>query len=127
MSDDRIAATQKVPSVVQQNLRRRASRRELRPAVGLAVKAFFRFTHRAREAKALWSETGTVLLGRTTFLHWALNDAEIDIPWVVATAANAPDNADELRKAVRSELDAIWTDQLAALPLMSANNWLPLP
>jgi len=66
-------------------------------------------------------------MGSKTFLHWAMYDADIDIPWIVAKATDAPDTADELHKAVRAELIAYWTEQLAALPRKSTPAWPPLP
>jgi hypothetical protein len=54
-------------------------------------------------------------------------DANIDIPWMVALATDAPETADELREAVRAELIAYWAEQLAALPRKSTPTWRPLP
>jgi hypothetical protein len=92
-----------------------------------AVDGLFRFSHRANNAKALWSQSGAVWLGRTTFLHWALDDSSIDIPWVIAGVADTPEHAVELRAAVKSELTDYWADLLGALPRKSTGNWLPLP
>ena len=66
-------------------------------------------------------------MGSKTFLNWALYDAYIDIPWMVAEAADAPDTAEELRAAVRDELIAYWADQLASLPCKATPHWPPLP
>jgi hypothetical protein len=93
----------------------------------LAVGAFFGFTHRAEGAKALWSRNERVWLGSQTYLDWAMRDAAIDIPWLVAEVADAPDTADELREAVRTELIAYWGEQLASLPRKSTPRWPPLP
>jgi hypothetical protein len=93
----------------------------------LAAHAFFRFTHRAKRAEALWSRREGVWLGSQTFLHWATCDANIDIPWMVAEATDAPATADELHEAVRAELIAYWAEQLAALPRKSTPPWSPLP
>jgi hypothetical protein len=111
----------------QRSLRRRASGRSLRAAVRLATFAFFRFTHRKKVGEALWSDTERVWLGNETFLHWAIFDADIDIPSVVATATDAPETPDELRDAVRSELTAYWADKIASLPRRERPRWLPLP
>ena len=127
MNNRQTVANRKAPLSVQRPLRRRASQLKLQSAVSLAVDALFQFTHRASANKALWSETEAVWLGRTTFLHWALDDADINVLWVVANAEDAPKNADDLRQAVRAELTAYWTAQLTALPRMSTGKWLPLP
>ena len=111
----------------QRSVRQRASRLYLHAAVRLAARAFFCFTHRAERAEALWSDCDHVWLGSQTFLHWALCDVGIDIPWVVAEATDAPDAADELHEAVRAELTAYWAEQLASLPRKSTPSWPPLP
>jgi hypothetical protein len=115
------------PSARQRAVRRRARGRPLQRAVWLAADAFFQFTHRATRGKALWSDSERAWLGSQTFLDWAMSDAEIHIPWVVATAADAPNAPDELRKAVQTELIAYWADQMASLPRKSNPHWLPLP
>ena len=115
------------PSARQRTVRRRASGRPLQNAVRLAADAFFHFTHRAKRAKALWSDTERVWLGSQTFLDWSMSEGEIHMLWVVATAADAPSAADELRKAVHAELVAYWADQMASLPRKSNPQWLPLP
>jgi hypothetical protein len=99
----------------------------LRIAVRDCVDLFFRFTHRNSPSKSMWSEAERVWLGRATFLDWALRDPEIDIPWVVARAADAPPAADDLLQAVRDELAAYWTIQSGCLPSESKPRWLPLP
>jgi hypothetical protein len=88
---------------------------------------FFGFTHRKEVGEALWSETEHVWMGNETFLHWAIFEAEIDIPRVVATATDAPETAEGLRAAVRAELTAYWTDKTASLPRKEIPRWLPLP
>ncbi|NUQ61645.1 MAG: hypothetical protein HUU20_04100 [Pirellulales bacterium] len=115
------------PTLRQRSLRHRLRSLPLAGAVHLAAEAFFRFRYRAVRADALWSETEHVWLGSETFLHWAMWDAAIDIPWVVAAAADAPPDGDELRKAVRAELKAYWTEQVAGLPRKKSPGWLPLP
>jgi len=115
------------PTHRQLSVRRRASGLYLRRAVRLAAHVFFRFTHRANRAEALWSHREGVWMGRKTFLHWAMRDAGIAIPWIVAEVADAPETADGLHEAVRAELIAYWAEQLAALPLKSTPCWPPLP
>lgn len=115
-------------STHRQRLRRQRSRGlSLRAAVRRAVDLFFHFTRRDALRKAMWSESERVWLGRTTFLDWALCDPEIDLPWVVGTAADAPAGSDDLRQAVRDELTAYWTVQASRLPCGSKPRWLPLP
>jgi hypothetical protein len=115
------------PSARQRSVRRRASGRPLQNAVRLAADTFFQFTHRAKRSKALWSDTDHVWLGSKTFLDWAMSEKEINIPWVVAKASDAPHAADELREAVHGELVAYWADRMASLPSKSNPRWLPLP
>jgi hypothetical protein len=115
------------PSGRQRAIRCRARRLSLGGAVDLAVDAFFRFKYRAAKAPALWSNAECVWLGRETFLYWALWDAAIDIPWLVAQAAGAPPDPDELRAAVGAELAVYWERQTASLPCMEMPRWLPLP
>ena len=112
----------------RQRLRRCRSRRlPLRSAVRRAVDVFFRFQYRNDRFKALWCGTEHVWMGRETFLHWALSDLDIDIPWVVATAPDAPPKAGDLLQVVRVELTAYWADQTASLPEIGQPRWLPLP
>lgn len=115
------------PTYRQRSSRRRSSGSPLESAVRDAVDLFFRFKYRNPEAKALWCETERVWLGRETFLHWALWDDEIDIPWVVATAPDAPAEADDLREAVRAELKAYWAERTSSLPQRARPRWMPLP
>jgi hypothetical protein len=115
------------PTPRQRSVRHRARRLSLRRGVRLAADAFFDFTHRAEHAKALWSRNDRVWLGRQTFLNWAISDASIDIPWLVAEVDDAPETADELYKAVRAELVAYWAEQLESLPRKSTPRWPPLP
>jgi len=115
------------PTARQHSVRSRASRGSLECAVRFAVDVFFGFRYRSTGANALWCETERVWLGSQTFIHWALWDAEIGIPWTVATAADAPENPDELREAVRVELTAYWAKLLASLPREERPFWLPLP
>jgi hypothetical protein len=117
----------KRPTARQRTRRCRSRRLSLGAAVRRAVDVFFRFTHRAAESKALWSELERVWMGRATFLDWALSDPDIDIPWVVALAADAPPVFDDLVSAVRDELIAYWTIQFARLPPAKKPRWLPLP
>lgn len=111
----------------QRSMRYRSRQLALPEAVRKAVHVFFRFRYRARQSKALWCGSGRVWLGRETFLHWALFDDQIDIPWVVATSPEAPKDAKALRDAVRAELSDCWADEMASLPWAENPNWLPLP
>lgn len=115
------------PSGRQQSIRRRARHWSLSKAVCRAADAFFCFRYRAIREKALWSDSEHVWLGRETFLHWALWDAGIDIPWVVANSIDAPLAAGELRVAVAAELAAYWGKQLTSLARTEKPYWLPLP
>jgi hypothetical protein len=116
-----------VPTARQRYVRSRSRRASLECAVRFAVDVFFAFKYRSSRACALWCETERVWLGSTTYLDWALCDADIGIPWTVATALDAPENADELREAVRAELIAYWALQMASLPSNEHPCWLPLP
>jgi hypothetical protein len=93
----------------------------------MAVHSFFRFTHRAKEGKSLWCQRERVWLGNRTFLDWSMSDADMNIPWVVSVASDAPETTDELHDTVRSELKALWDEQLKALPSKSTPTWPPLP
>jgi hypothetical protein len=115
------------PTLNQKFLRERVSRLTLRVGVRLAVQAFFHFTHRARHGEALWCASERVWMGRRTYLHWALHDSGIDIPWLVAQAVDAPAAERDREKAVREELLALWTEQMRSLPRKSTPHWLPLP
>lgn len=117
----------RVPTCRQRSIRRRARRYSLKKAVRFAVDVSFHFTGRAVQVKALWSETERVWLGSKTFLDWAMCIENIDIPWSVATAAGAPQDTEELREAVLEELNAYWSNRLAALPPQERPHWLPLP
>ena len=117
----------RVSTCRQRSIRRRARRYSLKEAVRYAVDVCFRFTGRAVQVKALWSETERVWLGSKTFLDWAMCLENIDIPWAVATAAGAPEDPGQLREAVLEELHAYWTDRLKALPSKERPHWLPLP
>ena len=114
-------------SARQRRLQRRARRLCFKAAVPLAADALFRFTHRATQGKALWSDSVRVWLGSATFIHWAMGEARIDIPRIVAETDGAPDNTDEFREAVHVELAAYWADCLVSLPPKSTPGWLPLP
>ena len=70
----------------QRSIRRRTRRYSLKKAVRFAVDVCFRFSGRAVQTKALWSEKERVWLGSKTFLDWSMSIENIDIPWVVATA-----------------------------------------
>ena len=127
MKAQRVLPPPSRPTLRQRSVRHRASRLSLRRGVRLATDAFFDFTHRAEHAKALWSQCDRVWLGSQTFLNWAMCDASIDIPWLVAEVGDAPKTVDELHKAVRAELVAYWAEQLDSLPPKSTPHWPPLP
>jgi len=99
----------------------------LEDAVCHAVDQLFCFKYRDSRSAALWCDAEHVWLGSETFLYWALWDADIDIPWVVATAPDAPQDVDDLRKAVRAELSAYWAERTASLPRTILPRWMPLP
>ena len=101
-------------------------RYSLKRAVRFAVDVRFRFSGKAVQSKALWSEKERVWLGSKTFLDWSMSIENIDIPWVVAAAA-VPADAEELREAVLAELNSYWANRLAELPSKALPNWLPLP
>jgi hypothetical protein len=111
----------------QRAIRRHARHCSLPQAVRYAVDVCFRFSGRAVQVKALWSETERVWLGSKTFLDWAMCVENIDIPWSVATAAGAPEDVEQLREAVLAELNSYWADRLAVLPSQERPHWLPLP
>ena len=115
------------PTVRQQHLRRQLRLLPLGDAVQRAAEAFFRFRFRGARSEALWCDSEHVWMGRETFLHWALWDAAINIPWVVASVSAAPHDSEELRKAVRVELLDYWTALVADLPQKKSPGWLPLP
>ena len=114
-------------SARQRRVQRRARRLCFKAAVHLAADALFCFTHRATQGKSLWSDSVGVWLGNTTFINWAMGEARIDIPRIVADTDGAPDNEDGLHEAVHLELKAYWAERLASLPPKSTPGWLPLP
>ena len=99
-------------SASQRRVQRRVRRLCFKAAVRLAADAQFRFTHRATQGKALWSDSVGVWLGNATFIHWAMGEARIDIPRIVAETDGAPESEDEFHKAVHLELMAYWADRL---------------
>ena len=111
----------------QRSIRRHVRRYPLQEAVRFAADVCFKFTGRAVQTKALWSATERVWLGSKTFLDWAMCAENIDIPWSVATAEGAPQDAEELREVVLEELNAYWADRLETLPPQERPHWLPLP
>ena len=115
------------PTQCQQSIRRRLNQVSFRRAVRRAADVFFRFQYRASKGPALWCGTHRVWMGSETFLHWAILDGQIDIPWVVASTLEAPCGAEDLRKAVHAELLAYWQDRSASLPCKAKPQWLPLP
>lgn len=127
MVDQSNVAIRSAHSPLQRRLRRRTNGKELEAAVAQAADSLFNFTHRANNAKALWSDTMVVWLGRSTFLHWALHDDDINIPWIVAKACDVPGNSRDLRQQVQTHLTAYFATHLSSLPRKSPGNWLPLP
>ena len=115
------------PTTRQRSVRSHLSGAGLELAVRRAVDAFFHFTHRDPHAKVLWCHTEQVWMGSETFFNWALCDAQIDIPWVVAAAPDAPGDADNLREAVQAELKAYWKDRIVSLPFRTRPGWRALP
>ena len=111
----------------QKNLQSQLTETDFDEAIQLAVKTLFRFTHRASDSKALWSDAHVVWLGRCTFLNWCMEDPEFDIPWVVSKARNAPRQKEVLTEAVRTQVTDIFAKQLSGLPRRKTGNWLPLP
>lgn len=111
----------------QIRLREQLEGRDFKGSVAFAVKNLFRFTHRASDSKALWSDFHVVWLGRSTFVTWCLEDSEFDIPFIVAKTRNAPRDKAKLREAVTTEVMAQFQEQLSALPRKKTGNWLPLP
>ena len=99
----------------------------LSDAIPFVVKSLFRFTHRASDSKALWSDAHVVWLGRNTFATWCIEDAAFDVPWIVKKAKNAPKDQLVLQETVREEVMAFFQTQLSALPRKKTGNWLPLP
>ena len=73
----------------QRWLRRQSRGLSLKSAIRFAVDLCYGFKGRSTQGKALWSEKERVWMGRETFLHWSLSLDDIDIPWVVVTAAAA--------------------------------------
>ncbi len=84
-----MVAVRKERSNSQVAIREKLDGVEFEEAVSTAVMILFRFSHRAKGAKALWSKSHSVWLGRSTFMHWSLND-EFDVPYCVSKARNAP-------------------------------------
>jgi hypothetical protein len=114
-------------TLLQQRLRARLSQATLANAVRRALRVFFRFKYRALRGKALWCETQRVWMGRETFLYWSLRDSQIDIPWVVAIALDAPEDPADLLDAVQGELSAYWSSRTRNLPQTKDPAWMPLP
>lgn len=111
----------------QRWMRRRSRQLSLRDAVRLAVRVFFRFKYRGVGFSALWCDTEHLWMGRETFIHWALCDESIHLPWAVREAADAPPDTEDFLEAVVAELNAYWDQQSAFLPRTRHPDWLPLP
>ena len=126
-TSSRKLANSRKPTPRQVSIRRRLKSLDFQSAVLFAVESLFQFTHRASDARALWSDVRVVWLGRSTFLHWCLEDAEFDVPWLVQGTTDAPRNVAELRELVRAQLTTYFAERLSKLPRRSTGNWLPLP
>ena len=96
-------------------------------AVRLVADTLFHFTHRATEGKSLWSDSVRVWMGSATFVYWAMEHVDMDIPRIVAGTDGAPDTREDLHERVRLELLAYWANCLASLPRKSTPGWMPLP
>ncbi len=127
MTVQHVLATTRQLSSRQRRVRQRARRLCFEAAVCYSADAWFGFTHRASAGKSLWSDKEHVWLGNTTFLCWALDSGQIDIPRIVAGTDGAPEDETELHEAVKSVLAAYWAECLASLPRKSTPRWLPLP
>ena len=111
----------------QKTLQQQLQNEDLKEAIRIAVRTLFRFTHRASDARALWSDAHVVWLGKSTYLNWCLEDSEFDVPWVVAKANGAPRDKAKLREIVAEEVMTLFAGQLSKLPRKKTGNWLPLP
>ena len=111
----------------QKTLQQQLQNEELNEAIRICVRTLFRFTHRASDARALWSDAHVVWLGKSSYLNWCLEDSEFDVPWVVAKAKGAPRDKAKLREIVAEQVMTLFAEQLSALPRKKTGNWLPLP
>ncbi len=96
-------------------------------AIRISVRTLFRFTHRASDARALWSDAHVVWLGKSTYQNWCMEDSEFDIPWVVSKSKGAPRDKTKLKEIVAEEVMQLFAAQLSKLPRKKTGNWLPLP
>ncbi len=110
----------------QIKLREKVTGVDFTEALPQVVNRLFRFTHRAKDAKALWANSHNVWLGRATFLHWSLN-SEFDVPWIMSKTKNAPRSRVDLNKRIEKELAEYFAERLTELPKRGTGNWLPLP
>ena len=111
----------------QKTLQQQLATEDVSEAIGVAVRTLFRFTHRASDARALWSDAHVVWLGKSTYINWCLEDSEFDIPWVVAKSKGAPRDKAKLREMVATQVTDLFAKQLSELPRKKTGNWLPLP
>lgn len=111
----------------QLRLREQLEGKDFEKSVAFVVKNLFRFTDRASDAKALWSDFHMVWIGRSTFITWCLEDSEFDVPFVVAKTRSAPRDKTKLREAVAEIVTAEFQQYLTSLPRKKTGNWLPLP
>ena len=118
---------QRVSTCRQRSIRRHARHYSLQQAVRYAVDVCFRFSGRAAQVKALWSETERVWLGNKTFVDWSMCDREYRYPLVRGDGHRQTQDVEQLRESVLAELNAYWADRLTVLPLKERPHWLPLP
>ena len=111
----------------QKTLQQQLQEEDVTDAIRIAVRTLFRFTARASDARALWSDAHVVWLGKSTFLNWCLEDSEFDVPWVVGKSKRAPRDKEKLNELVSTEVMSLFQKELAALPRKKTGNWLPLP
>lgn len=111
----------------QKTLQQQLANEDFDDAISIAVRTLFRFTHRASDARALWSDAHVVWLGKSTFLNWCVEDSEFDIPWVVAKSRGAARDKTKLREEVSVKVMELFTKKLGELPRKKTGNWLPLP
>lgn len=111
----------------QKTLQQQLANEDFDDAISIAVRTLFRFTHRASDARALWSDAHVVWLGKSTFLNWCVEDSEFDIPWVVAKSRGASRDKTKLREDVSEKVMELFAKKLGELPRKKTGNWLPLP
>ncbi len=111
----------------QKTLREQLQEEDLYEAIRIAVRTLFRFTHRASDARALWSDAHVVWLGKSTYLNWCMEDSEFDIPWVVSKSQGVPRDKERFKQIVAEEVMEFFNKELSVMPRKKTANWLPLP